>query len=130
MPVTGYGLVSGVTPDGKRFDAGYSSTNDHGKHVFFGENMCAAMTFMYRGRRDTGLEIARRIYKAVALTSCSPWNQRCLIDAETGMPVWGDDYYSNMVVWGLPAAWEGADLSAVCRPEGLVHRLIDAAAGA
>ena len=27
------------------------------------------MTFIYQGQRETGLEIARRIYESVALTS-------------------------------------------------------------
>ena len=59
--------------------------NDHSTQVFVGENLCAAMNFIYHGQRETGLEIARRIYEAVALTSRTPWKQHCLIDADTGL---------------------------------------------
>lgn len=124
MNATQYGLVNGVTPDGKRFDAGYASEGDHGKHVFFGENLCAAMTFMYHDCFETGMEIAQRIYEAVAIKSCSPWNQRCLISAETGLPVWGDNYYSNMVVWALPAAYDKASLEDLVQENGLVAKMI------
>lgn len=124
MKATQYGLVNGVTPDGKRFDAGYSSNNDHGKQVFFGENLCAAMTFMYHDFHETGVEIAKRIYEAVAIKSCSPWNQRCLISAETGLPIWGDDYYSNMVVWVLPAAYDKSGLEVLVQKDGLAEKMI------
>jgi hypothetical protein len=86
------------------FEVTIDPETDFAKQIFVGENLCAAMTFIYHGHVDTGLEIARRIYAAVAITSRSPWNQWCLINAETGLPVWGEDYYSNMVMWAVPMA--------------------------
>jgi hypothetical protein len=62
------------------------------------------MTFLYEGRQEAGLEIGRRLYEAVAQKTRSPWNQRCLLHGDTGLPLWGDDYYSNLVVWALPMA--------------------------
>lgn len=126
MQATEYGLVNGTTPEGERFDAGCSGENDHGKQIFVGENLCAAMTFMYHDRVDTGLEIARRLYEAVALKSCSPWNQRCLIHAETGLPVWGHDYYSNMVIWAVPMALAQQGIHAFVEDGGLIGRVINA----
>ena len=114
MAATKQGLVNGVNLDGSRYDSKQDTdadqsvdimpNNDHAKQVFVGENLCAAMSFIYHGQPETGLEIARRIYEAMALTSRSPWKQRCLIDADSGLPVWGQDYYSNMVIWALPMA--------------------------
>ncbi|MDH5688189.1 MAG: GH116 family glycosyl hydrolase [Candidatus Bathyarchaeota archaeon] len=129
MKATTHGLVNGVTPQGERYDAGYhgGNDNDHGKHIFIGENLCAAMTFMYHNRRDIGLEIARRLYEAVALESCSPWNQRCLVNAETGLPVWGDDYYSNLVIWAVPMAIAGEGMSEFTEDGKLVSKMIKAA---
>ena len=125
MGVTRYGLVNGVTPDGQR--ARFTGrANDHPLHTFVGENLCAAMTFMYHKRRETGLEIARRLYEAVALRSRSPWKQRCLISADTGLPIWGADYYSNMVIWAVPMALDGQDIRTFCAGGGLVARLIEA----
>jgi uncharacterized protein (DUF608 family) len=136
MAATAYGLVNGVTPDGQRYDSKAEATetvvsiaanNDHARQVFFGENMCAAMTFIYHGQRETGLEIARRLYEAVALKSCSPWNQRCLIDADSGLPVWGDDYYSNLAIWALPMALSGGSVAEFSR--GLAARIAAAGGG-
>lgn len=103
MNATAYGMINAVTPDGKRYAAGGS----HAQHIFFGEILCAAMTLLYENRRETGLEIARRLYNAVAVKNPSPWNQRCLIDGETGMPLWGTDYYSDLAIWAFPMALAG-----------------------
>jgi non-lysosomal glucosylceramidase len=128
MAATSYGLVNGVTPEGERFDTGFSSTseNDHGKHTFVGEDLCAAMTYMYHDRAEVGAEIARRIYEAIALKTRSPWNQRCLISSETGLPVWGHDYYSDMVIWTVPMALAGQSVSEFVAAGGLVDRMITA----
>jgi non-lysosomal glucosylceramidase len=127
MAATAYGLVNGVTPEGQRFDAGWAQEGDHAKHTFVGENLCAAMTFIYHGQQEVGLEIARRIYEAIALKTRSPWNQRCLISSETGLPVWGDDYYSNLVIWALPMALAQQRVGLFTRPGALVDRMILAA---
>lgn len=128
MAATRYGLVNGMTPDGKRVQCA-GGENDHPKHTFVGESLCAAMTFMYHNRRDTGLEIAGRLYDAVAMRSRSPWRQHCLISADTGLPVWGVDYYSNMVIWAVPMALAGEDIQAFCAHGGLVDRVIEAGNG-
>jgi uncharacterized protein (DUF608 family) len=129
MAATAYGLVNGVTPDGARFDAGWPQEGDHARHTFVGENLCAAETFVYHGHVDVGLEIARRIYEAIVLKTRSPWNQRCLISSETGLPVWGDDYYSNLVIWSLPMALAGENIAQFVQPGTLVDRMIRAAKG-
>ncbi|MCY4019274.1 MAG: GH116 family glycosyl hydrolase [Chloroflexi bacterium] len=131
MAATEHGLVNGVNPDGTRYISkpdpdkfpDILPNNDHSTQVFVGENLCAAMTFIYHGQRETGLEIARRIYEAVALTSRTPWKQHCLIDADTGLPVWGEDYYSNMVIWALPMACSNQNIEEFAQSE-LLHELI------
>lgn len=127
MSATSHGLVNGVTPQGKRFDTGFPGKNDHGKHIFVGENLYAAMTFMYYNRQDTGLEIAYRLYKAIFLKSSSPWNQSCLINSSTGLPVWGDDYYSNMAIWALPMALKRENISEFTEDGKLVSRILKSA---
>lgn len=127
MKATAYGLVNGVTPTGERFVTKPDDEYDHGRQIFIGENLCAAMTFIYHHRQDVGLEIARRLYEAVALKARSPWNQRCLIHAETGLPVWGDDYYSNMVIWAVPMAIAGEGIGEFVQEGKLVSRIIKAA---
>lgn len=125
MAATEHGLVNGVSPEGERYISkpdpekfpDILPNNDHSTQVFVGENLCAAMNFIYHGRVETGLEIARRIYEAVALTSRTPWKQHCLIDADTGLPVWGEDYYSNMVIWALPMACSNQSIAEFARSD-------------
>ncbi len=125
MGATKHGLVNGVNPDGTRYVSkpdperfpDILPNNDHSTQIFFGENMCGAMNFIYHGQAETGLEIARRIYEAVALTSRSPWKQHCLIDADSGLPVWGQDYYSNMVIWALPMACANQNIAEFAQSE-------------
>ena len=127
MKATSYGLINGVNPDGKPFDTKLVDSGDHAKNIFVGENLCAAMTFLYHGRRDTGLEIARRLYDAIAIKNRSPWNQRCLLNGETGLPQWGEDYYSNLVIWALPLALAGKSVRQFAEA-GLVKNMMSAAA--
>ena len=129
MAATAYGLVNGVTPSGERFDAGHPGENDHAKHVFVGENLCAAMTFIYHGQAaDRAWRSPSASTRALALKTCAPWNQRCLIHADTGLPVWGDDYYSNLVIWALPMAVADQSIGSFVAPDGLIDRMIHAAA--
>jgi uncharacterized protein (DUF608 family) len=107
MGATSYGLINGVSPDGKPYDTKVHPEGDRSLNIFVGENLCAAMTFMYQGRKDVGLEVSRRLYHAMAIKARSPWNQRCLLSGETGLPVWGEDYYSNLAIWAVPMALEG-----------------------
>ena len=38
----------------------------------------------------------------------------------------GNDFDMNMLLWAIPAAMEGEDLSGPCQPGGLVDRMIQA----
>ncbi|HUZ47213.1 MAG TPA: GH116 family glycosyl hydrolase [Terriglobia bacterium] len=126
LKATSYGLINGVTPDGKPYDTKVHPEGDFGLNIFVGENLCAAMTFLYEGQRDTGLEIARRLYEAMAVKARSPWNQRCLLNGQTGLPLWGDDYYSNLAMWVVPMALAGQSV-AEFTSSGLAKKMIDAA---
>ena len=128
---TKHGLVNGINPDGKPESCGYDNSpdgNDHGRQILFGENMCAAMTFIYHGHKEAGLEIARRLYESVSILPGTTWNQRCLISARDGRPLWGDNYYSNMVIWALPLALAKEGIKEFSQPGELIDRLLKTAA--
>jgi len=116
-----YGTVFFANPDGTPWEeAGY------GPYTYFvSEQLMLAMTFIYAGETDFGLEQARRclfnlIEKGYA------WNQPCIVQAATGERISGYDYYQNMMLWALPAALSHADLRGPCAPGGLVDRIIQA----
>ncbi len=85
-----------------------------------------AMTYMYHGQRDLGLELARRTMQTVIIENRGSWDSILLIRADTGEQVWGDDYQHNLMFWSVPAALLGQDLAGPCQPGGLVDRMIQA----
>lgn len=46
---------------------------------------------------------------------------------DTGERTFGNDYYQDIMLWSLPAAIEGQDLSGPTKPGGLVDRVVKAA---
>ena len=125
---TSYGLVNGATADGRPFDTKIHPAGDFGQNIFVGENLCAAMTLLYHGRRDAGLAVARALYETMAMKTRSPWNQRCLLWGDTGLPLWGDDYYSNLAIWAVPMAVRGESVADFSK-SGLIANILRAARG-
>ncbi len=90
-------------------------------------SLMLAMTYMYYGERDFGLELARRTMHTVIVENRCSWDSPIVIRSDTGERIFGNDYYQNLMLWSLPAALEGKDLSAPCAPGGLVDRVIQMA---
>jgi len=87
-----------------------------------------AMTYIYNGQRELGLEIARRNMDNIIRVQGLGWDMPNLIRCDTGGRTYGADYYQNMILWGLPASLKGGDLAGPCQPGGLVDRVLSAAA--
>lgn len=104
VKATKFGAVSGVSPDGT------PEPGPHSETVIFGEVMNYAATCLYVGLRDEGLGAAKRAYENIVYYQKSPWNIYFSYDRETGEPVWGSNYYSNMCVWHLLPAWLRVDV--------------------
>ena len=87
-----------------------------------------AMTYMYHGQREFGLEIAHRCWENITCTQRLTWDSPNLFrgDMDTGERNFGSDYYQNMMLWSLPAALAGQDLRGPCESGGLVARLLAA----
>jgi uncharacterized protein (DUF608 family) len=86
-----------------------------------------AMTYLYDGEREFGLELARRCVYSLNIHNLLTWNQPNLLRADTGDMLFGSHYVQNMMLWAIPAALEGKDIAAFCAPGGLVDRILIAA---
>jgi len=82
-----------------------------------------AMTYMYCGQREFGIELARRTVNKIAAQGWY-WDWPVVIDAT--LPRIGFDYYQDMMLWTLPAAIAGEDLTGPAQPGGLVDRVLEA----
>ena len=123
------GAVSFAQSDGSPLPA-ESKVAAYGQYAIFPpELLVLAMTYMYAGEKEFGLDLARRQWENLVLKQRHPWDLPNLIDGDTGRRNIGTDYYQNMMLWALPAALEGQDLSGPCRPGGLVSRILEAGKG-
>ena len=127
VAVTRYGAVNYANPDGTVANPG-----GYGSYSYFPpELLMLAMTYMYHGEREFGLELARKAWHNLICTQGYTWDMPNIMrgDVDTGERTFGNDYYQDMMLWALPAALEGEDVSAPCRPGGLVDRVLRAARG-
>ena len=97
-----------------------------GYGIFPPETYILAMTYMYEGDKETGLEILRRSVHNLVVSHPHPWDLPNMIRCDTGERTSGTDYYQNMMLWAVPAALQGQDLSELCKPGGLVGRILKA----
>jgi uncharacterized protein (DUF608 family) len=126
VAVTKYGAVNYANPDGTP-----AEVKGYGTYSYFPpEALMLAMTYMYNGRRDFGIELARKVWRNLICLQGYTWDMPNIMrgDADTGERTFGNDYYQDMMLWSLPAAMAGEDLSAPVKPGGLVNRVLRAAA--
>ena len=95
---------------------------------FYPENIIVAMTYMYHGCREFGLEMLRRIMYNVVCRQRHPWDTPNLLRLDTGEKTYGTDYFQNMILWAVPAALAGESLASLCAPGRLIDRILQAAA--
>jgi uncharacterized protein (DUF608 family) len=112
------GAVSFADPDGKPQLTSYG--------IFPPETYMLGMTFMYEEDKETGLEIVRRSMYNTVIRHRHPWDLTNMIRCDTGERTFGTDYYQNMMLWAVPAAVEGKDISYLVAKSGLVDRVIQA----
>jgi uncharacterized protein (DUF608 family) len=122
---TKHGAVVFCKPGGSllqkgEWDPGYwGNEGVHPPSVFM-----LAMVYMYEGQREWGIELARR---SVAEIVRRGWYWDWPVAFDTGWgPRVGFDYYQNLMLWALPAALQGQDLTGPCQPGGLVERVLKA----
>jgi hypothetical protein len=119
---------SGVVVGDPTSDPRNAEDNSHAKQIFVGENSCAAMTLIDGGHARTGMDVLRRMWHAMTILHQTPWNQYCVIRSSDGGPVWGSDYYSNLVLWAVPVTLLAGDVGTFASDDPLIARILDRAA--
>ena len=106
-----------------------AKVGDYGTFSYFPPELyMLAMTYMYEDRRAAGLELLYRGLYNIACRWGYTWDMLNTTrgDKDTGQRTFGADYYQDMMLWAVPAALAGEDLTGPCRPGGLVARVIEA----
>lgn len=127
IAVTKYGAVNYANADGTP-----AIVKGYGTYSYFPpEALMLAMTYMYGGRQEFGVELARKVWHNLICLQGYTWDMPNIMrgDVDTGERTFGNDYYQDMMLWSLPSALDGADLAAPAKPGGLVARVIAAARG-
>ncbi len=94
--------------------------------MFTPELLVLAMTYAQEGRKDFGLELARRYWANLCLVQRHPFDTPNMVDGRTGERLFGTDYYQNMMLWALPGVLAGGDLGSATGPGSLVAKVIAA----
>jgi len=126
IALTKYGAVNYANPDGTVANPG-----GYGSYSYFPpEALMLSMNYMYEGQVEFGTELARKVWHNIFCLQGYSWDVPNIMrgDVDTGERTFGNDYYQDMMLWSLPAAIQGKDVSAPCKPGGLVDRMIKAAA--
>jgi uncharacterized protein (DUF608 family) len=115
-------------PDGSLWTAdktGYLT----GEYVYTNHQVIwNALTFIYEGQRNFGLELLRKNLALSYLTWGYTWDGPNCHSAggDTGEVNYGWDYWFNWSIWNAPAAMLNKDITALTQPGGLVHRVLEA----
>jgi uncharacterized protein (DUF608 family) len=120
-----YAAVNYAMPDGRPAGVG-----GYGTYSFFPpEGLMLAMTYIYKGQQEFGLELARKNWHNLVCRQGYTWDMPNIMrgDADTGERRSGADYSQDMMLWSLPAAVEGKDFGSPAKPGGLVDRVMKAA---
>ncbi|MHB9036388.1 MAG: GH116 family glycosyl-hydrolase [Armatimonadota bacterium] len=111
-------------------DGTAAAVGGYGKYgVFVPEVVMLGMLYMYEGRQEFGLKLVEKCWRNLQCTWGFTWDQPDMVskDVNNGERTGAHDYYQNMMLWSLPAALDGAELSSPVKPGGLVDRIIRAA---
>ncbi len=120
-----YGAANFAHPDGKPVES-----VAYGTYGYFVPEICIlSATYIYNGQRELGLRLLKSCMEGIAVKHGDLWNQPNVVSGDTGTRIYGSDYYQNMILWSLPAALAGQDLSQACAAGSLVDRILKAGKG-
>ena len=120
------GAANFARPDGSPLPA-TSKVAEYGQYAMFPpEVLVLAMTYIYAGCKEFGIEMARKHWANFFLKHRHPWDLANIVRGDTGKRLFGTDYYQDMMLWALPAAIAGQDIKTSCLCDGFIDRVIQA----
>lgn len=94
------GAANFARPDGSPLPSG-SQVAVYGQYAMFPpEPVVLAMTYLVAGEAEFGLDLVRRHWENLVLRQRHPWDLPNIVRGDTGVRVFGTDYYQNMMLWG------------------------------
>jgi uncharacterized protein (DUF608 family) len=120
------GAANFARPNGQALEAKSKIAAYGALAMFPAEVLILAMTYIYSGQRDFGIDLARRHWEAIVCQHGHGWDMPNLVRGDTGERIYGTDYYQSMMLWALPAALAGHDVAACSSGTSLVSRVIAA----
>jgi len=121
------GVICFADSDGsivKNHPTGYWT--DTGSHL--PSVLMLGMTYIYLGKNEFGLEVIRRGLNNMLIEQRAGWDWGIVVNPERPFDS-GSDYYQDLVIWSIPAALAGQDLTGPTRAGGLVEGVLQAAGG-
>ena len=123
-----YGAANYVTPEGELAYAGGGIGVEYNPNDFFPpELLMLAMTYIQDGKKEFGMELARRCMHEIICVHGKSFNSPNLIRGDKTEASFGDDYYQMLMIWGLPSVIEGKSLEEYGEKGSFVREIIEAA---
>jgi len=120
----GYGALNYARADGTYIA---DDADNYGKYSIFAQNTIVfAMTCMYAGQLERGLELAEQTWRNLVIKQGLGWDMCHIVHAADGHQMFGADYNQMGVIWFLPSAIEGRDVTGPLREGGLVSDMLEA----
>ncbi len=126
LPLTTAGLLVVADPSGSPSEYGGRMG---GLSTMPASTFITAMNFIYEGKKDAGLEIARNCLHEMFCIQGMTWDMPNILigTKDHKSRVYGTDYYQCLSLWGLPAALHGHDLVMSASNDSLLKRILNAA---
>jgi non-lysosomal glucosylceramidase len=123
-----YGAVNFADLSGRATTSGEGKPGwNYNPYAFFvPETVMLAATYLYAGQTEVGLDLARRCWTNLCEQGLL-WDQPNLLNAATGEPIYGNDYYQNMIIWALLPALVGGDVASPFAQDGVVAAVLRSA---
>ena len=123
-----YGAANYVTPSGElAYEGGGIGVEYNANDFFPPELLMLAMTYMQNGRKEFGLELARRCMHEIICVQGKSFNSPNIIRGDKTESSFGDDYYQMLMIWGLPAVIEAKSLEDHGKNGSFTAEIIEAA---